>query len=301
MCMIGLARPGKYGSCSAGKDPHHIEHIALRPFPVITFKNHSEWEFRTAGTDARFIRGSEYDRINFDEAGLDLNGIIIKVLRGVRPDGYNTPRMARLDVTTSPTDALWLRERYDKGDPECEEHDLRRYRSLRVATWDNTMLTEDQVEAMKAEYPPDMIDVEMGGFFPDYGFSMFPPVHVQACTDQSLYDAAYIAINPEEGAGRKGYRLDEDPRHGIIHFEVPPEPGRLYIMAGDPGTGNYPPDGHLHNRGRQEGHPQDIVITLAELSHLIRFLPAEPDPNSKPEKANHRNRRQRTTAGRRQR
>jgi hypothetical protein len=25
MCMIGLARPGKYGLCSAGQDPHHLE------------------------------------------------------------------------------------------------------------------------------------------------------------------------------------------------------------------------------------------------------------------------------------
>lgn len=25
MCLIGLDRPGKYGPCSAGKDPHHID------------------------------------------------------------------------------------------------------------------------------------------------------------------------------------------------------------------------------------------------------------------------------------
>jgi len=25
-CMIGLARPGQFGPCSAGKDVHHIDH-----------------------------------------------------------------------------------------------------------------------------------------------------------------------------------------------------------------------------------------------------------------------------------
>jgi hypothetical protein len=51
---------------------HLIEDITLRPFPTITFKNFSFWHFRTMGKDARFIRGSEYDRINIDEGGLSL-------------------------------------------------------------------------------------------------------------------------------------------------------------------------------------------------------------------------------------
>jgi hypothetical protein len=218
---------------------HLIENISLRPFPVITFKNFSQFEFRTAGTDARFIRGSEYDRINFDEAGLDHAGTIIKVLRGrlrgTRPDG--SIRMARLDVTTSPTEALWLRERFKRGLPGEHTYDPN-YRSLRVATWDNTKLTKAQVEAMKAEYPPDMIDVEMGGYFPDFGLSMFPYGHLAQCTDQSMYDAVWMAVDGEKA--RKGYRLDEDPRHGITLYERPVKPGRIYIVAGDPGTGNYP-------------------------------------------------------------
>jgi hypothetical protein len=86
---------------------HLIEKISLRPFPIIIFKNISEYEFRTAGTDARYIRGSEYDRIIYDEAGLDYNDISVKVLRGrlrgMRPS--KEARMARMDVTTSPTDA----------------------------------------------------------------------------------------------------------------------------------------------------------------------------------------------------
>jgi hypothetical protein len=229
---------------------HLIHDISHRPFRSITFQNYARYDFRTAGKNARFIRGSEYDRINYDEAGLDFYGDAIGVLRGrlrgTRPDGFNTPRAARLDVTTSPTDAPWLRERFDKGWKRAPEFDPRLYRSLRVATWDNPFLTKMQVEAMKAEYPPNLLDVEMGGHFPDYGFSMFPQSHVNACVDQGLYDAAFSALYPQEAdpdstaLPKKGYKLDEDPRHGIIFFELPPEPGRVYIAAGDPGAGEYP-------------------------------------------------------------
>ena len=219
-----------------------IENISLRPYPTITFKNYSQWEFRTAGTDARFIRGSEYDRINFDECGLEYTGGVVKVLRGrlrgTRPDG--TIRMSRLDAITSPTDAPWLRERYGKGDPENPDADLGRYRSMRVETYDNTRLTKEQIAAMEADYSPEMIDVELRGMFPDYGFSMFPSGHVNACVDSRLYDEIVSAIYPENGKPEAGYNLVEDPRHGIVKFEKPNRPGRIYVMGGDPGTENYP-------------------------------------------------------------
>jgi hypothetical protein len=220
---------------------HHIRKIVLRPFPIIKFNNFSEYEFRTAGTDARFIRGSEYDRANYDEAGLDYFGATTKVLRGRLRGTRETKekRMARLDVTTSPTDAPWLLERYNRGVPSHEDYNPL-YRSMRIATWDNIMLTPEQVEAMKAEYPPDMIDVEMGGAFPDYGLSMFPISHVQACTDQSINDAAYIALNPEKDKPLKGYQLEEDPRHGVFKIQLPVIPGHIYVLAGDPGMDNFP-------------------------------------------------------------
>lgn len=221
---------------------HLVENISLRPFPIITFKNYSEWHFRTAGMDARFIKGFEYDRANFDECGLDLNGAIVKVLRGrlrgERPDG--TKRIARLDTTTSPTAALWLKERFYKGWPSDTTADLEQYISQRMTTWENTHLTPQQIKAMESEYPPDMLDVEMGAQFPDFGMSMFPTGHIEACTDISLYDACYTALNPEDGKSLRGYQLEEDPRHGVTLFEIPVKPGHVYIISGDPGMDSYP-------------------------------------------------------------
>ena len=147
--------------------------------------------------------------------------------------------MSRLDVVTSPTDAPWLRERYEKGDPSHSSFD-QLYRSLRTETYDNTRLTKQQIAAMEAEYPPEMIDVEMRGFFPDWGLTMFPSGHVWACIDQGIYDAVYIALNPEKGNPEEGYVLEEDPRHGVFRFEMPAVPGRRYISTGDPGMGDFP-------------------------------------------------------------
>lgn len=221
---------------------HLVQDISLRPYPTISFRNFSEWIFRTAGKDARFIRGLEFDRINYDEAGLDYNGETIKVLRGrlrgVRPD--KTHRMGRLDVMTSPTDAPWLEDRFNKGWKEYGEAELGSYFSLRISTYMNTRLTSEQIRLMEAEYSDEMIDVELGGKFPDYGVSMFPKLHIQACTDQSLNDALEMALRPEEGLPKKGWRVEEHPRYGITQYEAPYDPRGIYIMAGDPGTDSPP-------------------------------------------------------------
>lgn len=222
---------------------HLIEDVVLRPYPTIKFYNGSEWIFRTAGKDARFIRGMEFDRINYDEAGLDYSGDALKVLRGRlrgnRPDG--TTRMCRLDVTTSPTDAPWLVERFDKGWKDNPAADLRNYFSFRIATYDNTRLTKQMIELMEKEYSDDMIDVELKGMFPEYGMSMFPKVHIAACGNQSLNDIVEMALHPEDGTQpKRGYAVEEHPRYGITKYEVPADPKHVYVLGGDPGTDSPP-------------------------------------------------------------
>ena len=221
---------------------HLIDDITLRPYPIIKFKNFSEYAFRTAGKDARFIRGQEYDRINFDEAGLDFFGETIKVLRGrlrgKRPDG--TKRMNRLDVITSPTDTPWLRERFERGWKENADANLRDYLSFRIETYMNEHLTRRTIALMEKEYPDEMIDVELRAMFPDYGMSMFAKSHLTACFDQSLNDAMVLGLNPDEGKPKPGYREEVHHRHGITLWELPYTPGHMYIMAGDPGTDSPP-------------------------------------------------------------
>lgn len=220
---------------------HLIQDIRLRPWPIITFKNYSTFEFRTAGLDARFIRGFEYDRINFDECALDTQGKIAEILRGrlrgTRPNGV--ARFCRLDTVSSPGAVLWFQERFDKGyDPKFKHL----YFSMRTATWDNIHLTREQIEAMKAEMPPEIIAVELGAEWPDFGAAYFPAQYIDAAIDQDLYDDAYLAINPENAgeSPKPGFDLREDPRTGILRYETPCNSSRRYIIAGDPGRGNPP-------------------------------------------------------------
>ncbi|HEY45690.1 MAG TPA: hypothetical protein G4O14_02765 [Anaerolineae bacterium] len=221
---------------------HLIEHITLKPFPMIDFKNFSYWHFRTMGKDAKFIRGSEYDRINVDEAGLDYEGLSLKRLRGrlrgKRPD--KTIRMARLDVTTSPTDAPWLRDRFDRGTKGHPSAMLDLYRSIRATIYENTHLTKEQIHNMEADYTDEMIDVELKGLFPDYGMTTFPRRSLDACTSIDLDDEMTAAVRPETGAPKAGYRILEHPRHGIVKWEMPIDPRGMYVLAGDPGTGDPP-------------------------------------------------------------
>jgi hypothetical protein len=221
---------------------HLIENVSLRPYPTIDFRTSSMLMFRTMGKDARLIRGEEFDRINVDEGGLLTDDTALKVLRGrlrgVDPTGR--ARMARMDVITSPTSVLWLRERFYKGEPKEKKADLDHYYSIRARTRDNTYLTEEQIAAMERDYPAEMIDVELNAEFPDYGYGMFPESHIAACTDILLNDQVNEAIRTSDGKPKAGYRLDEDPRHGILRYEVPFNPHGLYIAAADPGVDNPP-------------------------------------------------------------
>ncbi|HMN11175.1 MAG TPA: hypothetical protein PKD55_02475 [Bellilinea sp.] len=223
---------------------HHVEDIKRRPWPIVTFKNGSVYEFRTAGQDAKFIRGTEYDEIDFDECGLDLQGEIVKVLRG-RLRGRTVvgrERIARLNATSSPTDALWFFERWQKGFKGSDVWDPHQYLSFRVRTRDNTYLTEPQIASMESEYSDEMKAVEMDAEWPDYGLSMFAKSHIAACTDQSMNDAITMALFPEDSKAipKPGWRLEEHPRHGITLYEEPNDPDEWYVIAGDPGLDDPP-------------------------------------------------------------
>ena len=221
---------------------HMVKNVKLRPYPLVEWNNGSVYSFRTMGNDARLIRGEEYDRVNVDEVGYMINDYALRVLRGrlrgVRPDG--SPRMARMDVVGSPTSLQWLQERFYRGWPLSNTKDLFNYYSIRTTTYDNTYLTKRQIELMEADYPPNMIDVELGAQFPDFGFGMFPASHIGACTDVYLNDQLNEAVRTNNGKVKKGFTLNEDPRQGIVKFEFPVQKGHRYVLAGDPGVDNPP-------------------------------------------------------------
>jgi len=231
----------------------HIADIKNRPYPTIYFTNGSTWTFRTIGYEAKNIRGLEFDRANLDEAAFETSPETVPTLRGrlrgnrlPERDGQpSVPRMARLDLTSSPAATAWFKDVWRRGEAGNPEYDPKHYLSLRSVIWENTSLHAEQIELMKAGMTDEQIRVELNAEFPDYGDSVFPLRSIEACQSIMLNDRIEEAINPVSEAGlvlpaKPGYRQDAHPRYGITHYEVPSIAGHRYIMAGDPGAGDVP-------------------------------------------------------------
>lgn len=233
---------------------HLIKDVVKNPFPTISFMNGSVWTFRTIGFEARNIRGMEFDRINFDEAAFEPNPNTVPTLRGrlrgnrIAPkDGRpGVPRMGRMDLTSSPSDAPWFMEAWNKGDKHALEYRPGDYYSMRITIHDNPHITQRQIDLMMAEMSDEQIRVELMAQFPDYGASMFPLRFVSACEDTALNQEMEDALKPVDDTLTivlppvPGFDQQYHPRHGITLYQVPYKPGHRYIMAGDPGMGDLP-------------------------------------------------------------
>ena len=230
-----------------------IKEIRVKPYPKITTHINSYIAFMTVGFQAQGIRGSEWDEINFDEGGYERSEETIIALRGRlrgrREDG--TPRIARLFVTTTPTDVPWLRKRWERGVPDSkiEDYDPKSYFSLRATLFDNVYIPDWQREEIIKDMPAEMVKQEVMAEFPDWGESEFAEEHINACENPELNALMEHYTNPivvhEDGSETsgtpvKGALVMELPRIGIVRWEMPAEAGRIYAMAADPGTGNPP-------------------------------------------------------------
>jgi hypothetical protein len=230
-----------------------VKDVRSRPYPEIIFWNESKFACMTAGHLATLIRGSEWDRINGDEFGYERYEETLFALkgrlRGTRPDG--TYRRARLDITTTPTEVEWLRRWWDRGDKTVggEDYEPNRYLSLRSTLFDNHHIPEWQRTEIMAGYTQEMVEQEIMAQFPSWGDTEIPIQFIDACEDVWLNDLMEQMTNPiieQEGgsvvAGTPvpGAVVLELPRVGVIRWEMPYEPGKMYVLATDPGTSSPP-------------------------------------------------------------
>jgi hypothetical protein len=215
-----------------------IRDVKRRPYPVIETIFDSKLAFMTSGYQATNIRGSEWDEINCDEFGYEYDEMTYVALRsrlrGTRPD--KTTRDARMKITTTPTDSVPLRTRWDRGDEEYEEFDKYHYFSIRSTLFDNHHVSKAQRDEIVRDYTEEMVQQEIYAKFPDWGDTEFTTSQIQNCEDRLLND---LVESMDEGDPLRPI-LVEVPRIGATKWQMPYEPGRAYILAGDPGTGNPP-------------------------------------------------------------
>jgi intein/homing endonuclease len=230
-----------------------IKDIRTKPYPKITTIWNSYLSFMTVGYQAQGIRGSEWDEINFDEGGYErAEETLIALrgrLRGKRENGVE--RLARLSVTTSPTDVPWLRRRWERGvkGSRMEVYDPQQYASLRSTLFDNHHIPAWQRDAIIRDLPEEMVQQEIMAEFPDWGDSEFPEKHINACETTALNAYMEHLINPivvqENGEETTGTLCKEAvyielPHVGCTLWELPPQPGHIYVLASDPGTSSPP-------------------------------------------------------------
>jgi len=230
-----------------------ISEVRSKPYPKIKTVFNSYLAFMTVGYEAQGIRGSEWDEINFDEGGFERSEATIIALRGrLRGTRENkVPRLARMSVTTTPTDVPWLRTRWERGTPgsTMEVHQPKSYAAIRSTLYDNHHIPDWQREEIVKDMPEEMLKQEIFAEFPDWGDSEFSEAHINACENHWLNAELELMFNPvvvhedgTESAGRpvEGCCTMELPRVGTVLWEMPANPKRTYMAATDPGTASPP-------------------------------------------------------------
>ncbi len=230
---------------------HWISKIVNHPYPALILNNGAELWSRSIGGasgDATTLRGWEFDLINADEAAYFANEMAIKTLQG-RLIGVNKvtgrPRYGLFTMKTTPKGAKsWLYDRWKKGDPQYPGADPRKYLSLRARTYDNTLLDPAAIEMVLADYTEAQRMQEMEGIFisDDSLFSMQDLIACAGKEIDDIFNAQLLDPDVVELEARIMKWLVSKGKDGsnvpqtIEHYELPPEPGHIYVAGWDLGS-----------------------------------------------------------------
>lgn len=212
-----------------------------RPYPKIVIRYRlgkrivqSSLEFMSVDKDARGIFSWRGDWINVEEAGLldNLDEVAKHLstrLTGSTPAGR--PFLGRFSFISNPWDTphLWLLFDLASGDPE---NNL----SLVISTRHNHNVTDKQIRDMLKHIPQDEHARFLDGLRPEGKGNYFSKECIYACED--TYQAEIVEEAVENG--KQGYQLHSAYACGVVNYQSPPIPGRMYFLLGDPGSDNAP-------------------------------------------------------------
>lgn len=115
--------------------------------------------------------------------------------------------------------------------------DSKNFLSMQVKSSDN--LSEEDIEDLKLIIPEDQHEQMLEGKQPEGVGIHFSAESVAACESrETLQWAQYHLLEKE--VPTPGWRVEERATIGCVHFEMPPEADRLYLLVGDPGQDNPP-------------------------------------------------------------
>lgn len=105
-----------------------------------------------------------------------------------------------------------------------------------VSTRDNKNVTDAQLKRFLARIPESEHKQFIDGLRPEGKGDYFSKEAVFACENQLMAERLEDGV----AAGKSGYIMLEDRATGIYHYETPPQPGRMYMVFGDPGIDSAP-------------------------------------------------------------
>ena len=199
-----------------------LKNSSSKPYPTILLQNGSTAEFMTASDEIERIRGWEGDWIHLDEGGFIDSERTVKFMR-TRLRGATVthrPRIGRLSVTTTATDAEWLWRRYDEAvdDPGM-------YMSMTVASKENTSLSERDLYLMSRALPEELRRVEMDGCRPDYTGNEFSTGTVEGVTNRQIN----LWMEDEVSKENPQVRYAETREAGCVRWEGRSRCGRKRV------------------------------------------------------------------------
>ena len=220
---------------------HGPKWYVSKPAYKIEFLNGSTAEFMNVDDNADNIQSSYGDWYNLDEAGLldqiDENGVealanvalgIISRMRATAPDGR--PRLGWMSWISNAYDCDTLWDNYEAA---LIPNDFSWGRLVRHT--DNPYLTAEQMDAIRRKAAIAGKEAAcMEGERPQAAGSEISAKIVDPMFDDSLNEIAMAKASE----GEDGWRYEQGHR-GII-YETPARKDRIYMIAGDPGTGQAP-------------------------------------------------------------
>lgn len=210
------------------------------PYPMIEIKFYagkmlieSKMEFLSIDRNAVQILSWEGDWVNLDEGGQidDLAGTLTNLGSRMRGSINGRPRLGRMSLTSNSWDNPEMWARYDMAleDPE-------NYLSLTVSSRHNHNITPEQLHLMLKDIPEDEHARFIDGDRPQGKGLYFNQQRVYACEDAEMGNR--IRFGKE--SGMVGYDWVEMHGSGVIYYKEAPRKDGIYMILGDPGTGNCP-------------------------------------------------------------
>ena len=194
-------------------------------------------EFYAIEKDWGKVRTLQGDVAYIDQAEQlpDLDGVVRDVGTRLRGTYAGTGRrsVGRLAMFANAGDSPELWDRFD-----MQEQDPEIYLSMIVSSLDNPHLTQREIDAFKRRVGGTQQAIEqwIHARRPVGQGIEFTTAMLRRCHDESLDTTIQQAVEQ----GREGFHYEKAPRVGIYWWQMPADPSRIYLVAGDPGQSNPP-------------------------------------------------------------